>query len=229
MSVLAIIPARGGSQGIKNKNLSELCGHPLISWTIKSAREASLVTRVIVSTDDPEIASVAKKYGAEVPFIRPSVLSTDTADAASVAKHACEWMISSGHEFDMVCYLQPTSPLRRSEDINAAIIKMVAADTVVSVFRVPHNLLPFSLMLPCDKSQIEFNAPEDLRQFRRQDKTDCYYARNGPAILVSRADQITHGKGLYGNRIVPYEMPFYRSFDVDEYEDLEFIRKIFSP
>lgn len=229
MSVLAIIPARGGSQGIRHKNLSKLYGHPLISWTIKAAREACLVTRVIVSTDDLEIASVAKKYGAEVPFIRPSELGTDTADAASVAKHACEWMVSHGYKFDMFCYLQPTSPLRRSEDIDAAITKMAGADTVVSVFRVPHNLLPNSLMVNCDKGQIEFKAADHLRQFRRQDKADCYYARNGPAILVSRIAQITSGKGLYGNRIVPYEMPFYRSFDIDEQEDLEFMRKVFSP
>ena len=229
MSVLAIIPARGGSRGIKNKNLSELSGHPLISWTIKAAQQAALVTRVIVSTDDQEIASVAKDYGAEVPFIRPSSISTDTADAASVVRHACEWAISSGNKFDMVCYLQPTSPLRHSKDIDAAIAKMTEADTVVSVFRVPHNLLPNSLMLNNENGHLVFNMAEHLRLFRRQEKTDCYYARNGPAILISRLDNVVRGEGLYGKRIVSYEMPFYRSFDIDEQEDLDFIATIFTP
>ena len=123
MKVLALIPARGGSKGIVRKNLAELAGRPLIAWTIVPAvacQAEGTLTRVVVSTDDPEIAEVSAGHGAEVPFLRPAALADDTAKTVDVVMHALDFFAASGEVFDAVMLLQPTSPLRTQEDIRRA-------------------------------------------------------------------------------------------------------------
>ena len=218
--VLGIIPARGGSKGIPRKNIVPLGGKPLIGWTIEAALGARLIHRLIVSTDDEEIAAIARDMGADVPFLRPVDLSNDTAPALPVIKHAIDRM-----EADTVwsataaVYLQPTSPFRSAADIDAVIAlgQRLEADTVVSVVRVPHNMTPTALMEERD-GWLQFVASPEKRSFRRQAKPTLL-ARNGPAILYVKRAVIDTGE-LYGSRIASYEMSSLASLDIDEPQDL---------
>lgn len=222
MKILGLIPARGGSRGIPRKNLAPLGGRPLIAWTIAAARAAGL-DRVVVSTDDAEIAEVSRQHGADVPFLRPAELADDTTPALPVITHALDELErQDGWRADAVAYLQPTSPFRAGSDIEAAIslLEEGDTDTVVSVIPVPHNMLPASLMRAAPDGSIDFLAPPDQRRFRRQDKAEQLFARNGPAILLLRADVARSGR-LYGDCIRPLVMDRLRSLDIDEPADLQ--------
>ena len=221
MRILGLVPARGGSHGIPRKNLAPLGGRPLVAWTIAAAR-ASRLDRVIVSTDDAEIADVSRKYGAETPFLRPARLATDDALALPVIAHTLDELErSEGWRPDAVAYLQPTSPFRNAPDIDAAVALLGEGDmdTVVSVMSVPHNMLPSSLMRETPDGLLNFLAPPDRRRFRRQDKNERLFARNGPAILLVRTGVIRSGR-LYGDCVRGLVMTRLRSLDIDEPSDL---------
>ncbi len=220
MNVLGLIPARGGSKGIPRKNIAQLGGRPLIAWTIDAALRAKGLGRVVVSTDDDEIAEVAAKAGAEVPFRRPKELAADSSEALPVIRHALEQTDALGWRADAVVYLQPTSPLRGAEPIMRAIelLRSGECDTAVSVVRVPHNMTPESLMRETS-GLLEFMASPEARRFRRQDKA-LLYARNGPAVLASTRAVIERGE-LYGARIKAIEMGAIESHDIDEPLDIE--------
>src|SRR5262249_44411537 len=115
MRVLGLIPARGGSKGVPRKNLKLLCGQPLLLYTAREALASHKLSRVILSTEDPEIAAVGRQHGLEVPFMRPPELAEDSTPTLPVAQHAIRWMEQSGERFDALCLLQPTNPLRRTE------------------------------------------------------------------------------------------------------------------
>lgn len=221
MKTLAVIPARGGSKGIPRKNIAPLGGRPLIQWTIDAALNARQVDRVVVSTDEEEIAAVARTAGAEVPFLRPADLASDIAPALPVIRHAYEQIASAGWSPDAIIYLQPTSPFRNATHIDRAISRMLEtdADTVVSVTRVPHAMTPNSLMQRNGEGWLDFTAPPETRFFRRQDK-ETFLARNGPAILLLRME-VALSDQLYGDRIAGFEMDDLHSLDIDEPIDLE--------
>lgn len=134
-NILAIIPARGGSKRLPKKNVRNLSGQPLISWTIDAAKQSKYIDRLIVSTDDDEIAKISNEYGADVPFMRPQELSTDTAMSIDVVNHALKYMFGNKEKFDYVMLLQPTSPLRTPQHIDEAIelLNLKSADGIVSV------------------------------------------------------------------------------------------------
>ncbi|HEX9660078.1 MAG TPA: acylneuraminate cytidylyltransferase family protein, partial [Rhodothermales bacterium] len=137
--VLAVIPARGGSKGVPRKNLVQLCGRPLIAYTIGAGLSATSVSRLVVSTEDEEIASVARSLGADVPFIRPATLATDTAQSLPVVQHAIQAVEEvEGTPYDVIVMLQPTTPLRTAGDIDSAVALLLesGADSVVSVVDV---------------------------------------------------------------------------------------------
>lgn len=219
-NVVALIPARGGSKGIPRKNLALCGGKPLIAYTIAAALGSSSLSRVIVSTDDNEIALVSRNLGAEVPFMRPPELSQDDTPMIAVLSHLLEWLAEHDSEPDAIVLLQPTSPLRRSHQIDEAVelLFRTQASSVVSVVEVPHQFNPVSVMTLENGRLVPYL---DARQFvsRRQDKPRVY-ARNGPAILVSRPDTIRK-QDLYGEYCVPYFMSRRDSLDVDEPFDLE--------
>jgi len=226
MKILALIPARGGSKGIPRKNLIELGDLPLIAWTIAAARAAQSIDRVIVSTNDMEIAAVARANGAEVPFLRPDELADDTSSALAVIQHALEFLVNiEGWRPDSIAYLQPTSPFRRAETLETSIslLEDRAADTVVSVMAVPHNMLPDSLMR-ITNDELEFIIQKDNPIFRRQDKQTDLYARNGPAILLNRTNVI-EADNLYGQKIAAIKMSKIESIDIDEQIDIEMARQ----
>ncbi len=222
MTILGIIPARGGSKGIPQKNLVSLAGKPLLSYTCEQALRAKSLTRVIVNTDNEEIARCAKGYRVEVPFLRPKHLSEDETPMLDVLLHALETLQSQeGYQPDIVVLLQPTSPLRQAEQIDEAVQKLVNsdADSVVSVVEVPHQFNPVSLLRLESGSLIPYlNGP----QISRRQEKPILYARNGPAILAVRRKILVEQKSLYGNRTLPFVMPLEFSVDIDGPSDLAF-------
>jgi len=227
MAIIGLIPARGGSKGIPGKNIALCGGRPLLAHTAVAALNAKSLDLVILSTDDPLIASVGIKWGLDVPFVRPTELASDTASSLSVIAHTLKFVQSAGTYVDAIVLLQPTSPLRASRHIDEAVSLLLdsGADTVVSVMEVPHRFHPRSLMC------IEENTLHPLIKggdfvLRRQDFPSLY-ARNGPAILAIRPAQIATGY-LYSGNTVPYVMPSIDSLDVDTPEDLELADTIIS-
>jgi CMP-N-acetylneuraminic acid synthetase len=206
MDVLGLIPARGGSKGVPRKNLAEVAGKPLLEWTVEAAKAASELTRIVVSTDDDEIAAEA---GVEV-LRRPAALAADDTPMLDVVRHAVSELAP-----DVVVLLQPTSPLRRAEHVDAAVRLLLesGADAVVSVVAVPHRYSPEALMDVVD-GRVVARGSARTRQERA-----LVYARNGPAVLALRSERL--GDDLYGGDCRPYLMDARDSLDVDDSFDLE--------
>jgi CMP-N-acetylneuraminic acid synthetase len=229
--VMALIPARGGSKGIPRKNIRLLAGKPLIAWTIATALECKSIERVIVSTDDPEIAAIAEHYGAEVPFLRPAALATDAAPTQGTIEHVLQWLVDhEAYRPDYLLILQPTSPLRTSQDIHAAIEIAAAldADTLVSVSELTHSHPAYALTLD-DAGLLRTFTGMDLRECerkypRRQDLPPAYL-RNG-AIYLARPSLPLDGGSIYGPETYGYLMPAERSLDIDDLPDFELADRI---
>lgn len=225
--ILAVIPARGGSKGIPRKNLADLGGRPLIAWTILAAKAALGLDRIIVSTDDADIAAIAKEHGAEVPFMRPSEIAGDTASATDVIKHALAYFhAEEGLEYEAVAYLQPTSPFRNSVQISDAVklFGRLSPDTLVSVLPVAHNMVPGSVMHPISNSSDALFLESPIGQKLRRQEKEILFARNGPAILIVSASDILKHDRLYGESVVGFRMDALSSHDIDEPLDLEIAR-----
>jgi CMP-N,N'-diacetyllegionaminic acid synthase len=209
LRLLAVIPARGGSKSIPRKNIKPFAGKPLLSWTIDAALKVSKISRVIVSTDDIEISQIARRHGAEVPFLRPSELAQDQTAGVYSLLHALEQL----PDFDGVLLLQPTSPLRTADDI-AGLIDLAlesGSDSIVSVSKV--NKHPFWMYtIQADKSLHPFCNGGDAVN-RRQDLPDVY-SLNG-AIYFVRSSWVLEKKTLIGQNTLGYVMPEERSIDID--------------
>lgn len=207
MDVLGLIPARGGSKGIPGKNLALVAGRPLLEWTIDAARGARELTRVVVSTDDDEIAHAAA--GVEV-LRRPAELAADDTPMLDVVRHAIVELAP-----DVVVVLQPTSPLRRAQHVDEAVrlLRETDADCVVSVVEVPHRYQPEALMDVVDGRVV----PRGLARTRQE--KELVYARNGPAVLVVRADRLE--VDFYEGDCRAYVMDGRDSLDVDTPFDLD--------
>jgi CMP-N,N'-diacetyllegionaminic acid synthase len=213
---VGVIPARGGSAGIPRKNVTPVAGRPLIAWTIDAARASTRLTRTVVSTDDPEIAEVAREHGIVVPALRDAALAGAETPMLPVLLDALD---REEADADIVVLLQPTSPLRRAEHIDGtlALLESSGADAVVSVVRVQHSMTPGSLLELDARGRV---TPLDPRgALRRQDKP-VLYARNGPAVYAARIPALRERGDLYGGVTVGYEMPWLDSFDVDDADDL---------
>ncbi|SHE63383.1 CMP-N,N'-diacetyllegionaminic acid synthase [Caldanaerobius fijiensis DSM 17918] len=219
-TILALIPARGGSKGVPRKNLRCLSGKPLIAYTIEAALQANFIDKIIVSTDDLEIANVSKKYGAEVPFIRPEALATDEAKGIDVILHAMQWLEDHNEKFDLLILLQPTSPLRDSEDIKNALSLFVRknADAVVSVCEAEHSPLWMNTLRE-DLCMKDFIRKEVLNKNRQELET--YYRLNG-AIYLAKWNYIKQYKSFYGDKTYAYIMSREKSVDIDSEFDLQF-------
>lgn len=214
LKVVSIITARGGSKRLPNKNTLPLLGKPLIAWTIEAALKAENIHKVIVSTDDEEIATIAKKYGAEVPFLRPAELSSDTASSADVVAHCLHFLKEQGEDFNYFVLLQPTSPLRSAEDIDLAIQLAIDknADSVTSVTTCEHSPLWINT-LNDDLSMAEFIRPEVINK-RSQDLPD-YYRINGAIYLCHIQRFLEDKKFIFDSNSFAYKMDQLNSIDID--------------
>jgi CMP-N,N'-diacetyllegionaminic acid synthase len=217
-STLALVLARGGSKSIPRKNLAPLAGKPLIAWTIEAALRCPAAPRVVVSTDDEEIAAVARSLGAEAPFERPAGLAQDDTPTMPVVAHALRRLEDTEHyRPDRVLLLQPTSPLRTAEDITAALTLADErrAESVVSVG--PASSHPHLLKRITEDGTLEDLMPHDPVK-RRQD-LEPVYALNGAIYLASREQLLKH-ESFYAKKTYAYVMPPERSIDVDTPWDL---------
>jgi CMP-N-acetylneuraminic acid synthetase len=221
--VLGLIPARGGSKSIPHKNIAPLAGRPLLAYTCEAALGSRRLTRVILSTDDEEIARIGRDCGVEVPFMRPPELAADDTPSLPVARHAVRWLIEhEGWEPEVLVLLQPTSPLRRAHHLDEALerLEQTAAETVVSVVEVPHQFSPYALMRLQDNYLSDFwPEPLPFDRFHRQN-LPALYARNGPAILACRIAVMEECQSFYGPHVIPYVMGREESVDIDTPYDL---------
>jgi N-acylneuraminate cytidylyltransferase/CMP-N,N'-diacetyllegionaminic acid synthase len=218
-SILGVIPARGGSKGIPDKNIAPVAGKPLIAWTIDAATSCSWLDRVIVTTDDPQIASIAKDWSAEVPFLRPEALARDDTPGMVPLLHAAQWLADTeDYRPDYLLLLQPTSPLRSSEDIVAAIRLALENDAhaVVSVTLAHQH--PYWMKTLDGEARLHDFAPPERRIGRRQD-LPVVYALNG-AIYLGRRSIVCELKTWYTERTYGYIMPPECSLDIDTPWDL---------
>ncbi len=227
VTVLAVVMARGGSKSIPKKNIAIAGGRPLIAWTCMAARSARCISRLTVSTDLPEIGIVAQTWGAEFAFLRPLELSQDDSPPVPGLLQALDWAeADSGHAFDFVLLLQPTSPLRTGDDIDEAFRLALSnqADSVVSVTAArPHPYL--TKRVTSEGLLVDFGDwPANYR--RKQSLPDAY-ALNGAIYLVSRKLLVEQG-ALYGDRTLAYVMPAERSLDIDDEWDLKLADLILS-
>lgn len=215
---MAIIPARGGSKGLPGKNICQLGGKPLIAWSIEAALNCPSLGRVVVSTDDQEIAHIASSWGAEVPFIRPAELAGDNASAEGVVFHALNWLEQSqGYIPSIVCLLQPTSPLRTSQDITNALAIMHETNSVAVVSVTP-NPRPVEWLrrLGAAGEIIPYQTGAELKQ---RQCAEPLYLLNG-AIYLINTTTLRQTRTFYPENSVAYIMPNERSIDIDTRLDL---------
>ena len=219
MKVLGIIPARGGSKGVPRKNIRILSGKPLLAYTAEAALAAQKLTRVILTTEDEEIAEVGRNYGLEVPFLRPIELAQDTTPTLPVIEHALEQLEANGEKFDAVCLLQPTNPLRRAEDIDNCInlLETTDADSVVSVLSVPAEYNPKWVYWMTDDGKISLSTGENEPIPRRQDLPAAFH-RDG-TIYVTRREIIREAGNLYGSKVQGYKIDSRYSLNIDTEAD----------
>lgn len=222
-NVLAIIPARGGSVGIPRKNIKNLNGKPLIAYTIEQALSSKLIDKLIVSTDDSEIAEVSIKFGAEVPFFRPQKLSKSESPSVDLVLHAIEELEKLGHFFSTVCLLQPTSPYRPDGVIDFAIERFVKSDSksMVSIRKIPNHFHPYWSFTQNDrklKSVLSKKTPT-----RRQDLPNVYH-RDGAIYLVDIAF-VKENKTLLSEDLAGFEIESPELINIDNPEDWHIAEK----
>lgn len=218
--MLGVIPARGGSKAIPDKNIATVAGLPLIAWTIAAARSAGMLQRVIVTTDSPRIVEIAVRFGAEAPFLRPPDLAQDDTPGIEPILHALRWL--EEHEAsrpDYCLVLQPTSPLRTGNDIKAAVAlaREKNADSVVSVCATKHH--PYWMKRVAEDGRLEDFTAASRTHARRQDLPPVY-SLNG-AIYLVRPAVLLRQRTFYTSCTYAYVMPAARSLDIDSAWDMQ--------
>ncbi|MBW5468696.1 acylneuraminate cytidylyltransferase family protein [Brevibacillus formosus] len=221
-SVLAIIPARGGSKGVPRKNIRHLAGKPLIAWTIEEAKKSKYIDRLVVSTEDEEIAEVAKSWGAEVPFVRPSELAQDDTPGIDPILHAIKVL----PDFDYVILLQPTSPLRIAEDIDACLEQCVDKKASACVSVTLTDKSPYWMYNLIDENTLQPVIISEKPILRRQDAPDAYVL-NG-AVYVADIPWLERTNSFLHEETIGYVMPKERSIDVDTMMDFLYLETLLS-
>jgi CMP-N-acetylneuraminic acid synthetase len=225
-NVLAVVPARGGSKRLPRKNLRELDGKPLVAHALDHGTAASAVDQTVLSTDDDEIASVATEYERVTTIDRPAELADDTATADQAVRHAVRTLEDEGSHFDIVCMLLPTTPFRRSEDVEEAVrmLRSSRAQSVVGVTEFDHP--PFYAV---ETDEDGFLAPyfggEYLWSITRSQEFPELELPNG-AIFVTETPALFEHENFYTDRTTGYSMPPDRSLDIDEEYDLKLARAL---
>ncbi|MDK2820357.1 MAG: hypothetical protein PWP31_322 [Clostridia bacterium] len=215
-SILAIIPARGGSKGVPRKNIRKVAGKPLIAWTIEEAKKSKFIDRLVVSSEDKEIINIARLWGCEAPFVRPAELARDDTPGIEPVLHAIKML--SG--YDYVVLLQPTSPLRTVEDIDGCIEKCIGRNASACVSVTKPDKSPYWMYVLDSKDLMNPLIKSNNIPGRRQDLPKVY-ALNG-AVYVGKSDYLIKNKSFLTKETIGYIMPQNRSIDIDSEEDLMF-------
>lgn len=216
MRVLFVITARGGSKGVPKKNIREIGGLPLIAYKIIAAKRCDVASRIIVSTDDNEIAEVAKKFGAEVPFMRPSYLASDTASSMDVVEHAMKWVDEhDSNTYDYVCMLEPSSPFASYDDLDAAFKLIVEsnADTLLGMKEVEVNRVFINTLDVNNGLSYFYEAIKNLQSIRRQDQKK-EYTMNG-CMYIAKWNYFKNKKIFHSVNSIPYIMSEEKSIEID--------------
>jgi CMP-N,N'-diacetyllegionaminic acid synthase len=216
VSLLALIPARGGSKGIPRKNIRGLCGKPLIAWSIEVAQEAASVDKIVVSTDDKEIAEIALRYGAEVPFLRPPELAQDETPGIDPVLHALDKL----PKFDTILVLQPTSPLRTAGDIDG-ILKMYREHQAPAAVSICESSKHPNWMFYCGEDGTMSPFMDIPIMTRRQDLPTIYTV-NG-ALYLAKTSWLKENKSFFSADTLGYMMPSERSIDIDTSLDMDWV------
>ena len=222
--ILAIIPARGGSKGIPRKNIKILGNKPLIAWSIDAAKRGNLIDRVVVSTDDEEIAAVAQEHGAETPFLRPKELAQDLTPTLPVLEHAVRWLQDNEKYIpDVVVLLAPTFPFREQKHIEESIrlLEESKADSVVSVVEVTGQYSPYWQFMLNEKGRLKlFTGDGDIKNvIPSRQELPTTYIRNSALYVFKRDLLFRNPSSIYGDDTVPYVMEKKYSLDIDTEED----------
>jgi len=224
MKILVVIPARGGSKRLPGKNARFLGGKPLINWTIELANNLSNVCDVIVSTDDSNIASLALKAGAKVPWLRPSELSSDEARSTDVALHALDWYESNVGLVDGLLLLQPTSPFRSLENTEQAIklFKSFEGRSVVGVTLANAKYIPALFPKLIESNQfLKLSLRDELIQNQSTSQENTFYVPNGLIYLVSPSTLRLRNSFFYGDIVPLHPISSIEQLDIDTAEDWE--------
>lgn len=220
MNTIAIIPARGGSKGLPNKNIRLLAGHPLIAYSIKVAQKSKLIDRVIVSTDSQEIAQVAKNYGAEVPFMRPSEFAQDQSRDYGVFKHAVDWLSTNeGYRADIIVQLRPTSPIRFAARVDQAVQQFMdsKADSLRAVTISPNTPYKMWVLSPDEKAMeplLRIDGVKEPYNEPRQALPKVYWQTG--TLDIFTYETLIDKKSLTGDSIIPFVIDTEHAVDIDD-------------
>ena len=225
MGALALIPARGGSKSIPRKNIRPLSGHPLIAYSIAAAKAAALIERIIVSTEDEEIAEVARAYGAETPFIRPTALAADDTEDLPVFQHALKWLKENeGIQTDIIVHLRPTAPFRNVSEIDHAVQLLVDHPEAHSVRGVScPETSPFKMYKISQDHYLRplfYDQLPNAHNMPRQKLPPIY--RGNAAIDVVRRETVMELGSMTGTRVLPWLIDEARCIDIDTISDWEY-------
>jgi CMP-N-acetylneuraminic acid synthetase len=223
--VLAVVPARGGSKGLPGKNIRMICGKPLIAWTIQTALKSRFIDELIVSTDSREIADIAVRAGASVPFLRPAALATDTTPTIDVVEHVLEHLRAAAASFDYLVLLEPTSPLRDDEDIDNMLTRLDASadrfDAIVSVGEVSaHPAITKRLL----GDSMEAYCPQLQMASRRQDNEPAFFPYG--VAYIAKTQVLLAERTFYPGRCTWYRIQRYQNYEIDDIYDFVTVESI---
>jgi N-acylneuraminate cytidylyltransferase/CMP-N,N'-diacetyllegionaminic acid synthase len=218
--ILCVIPARSGSKGIKNKNIIKLGNKPLIAWPIKSALKSKYIDMVIVSTDSLKIARIAKKYGAEVPFLRPKKLASDSSTTIDVIKHALKFFKKEEKYFDYILCLESTSPLTSAKDIDNSINILLKnsnkSNSIVGVSSCSSQHPEY--LFYKKKNNLLKRYLNKKKYLRRQDLSNLYFIDG--SLYLSKVKSLFLNNSFVSKKTISFIMPKHKSFEIDDYTDL---------
>lgn len=226
MEILAIIPARGGSKGLPGKNIRPLSGHPLIAYSILAAQKSKYITRTIVSTNDESIAAVAKQYGAELPFVRPSDIAQDLSTDFEVFTHALQWLKENENCIpNYIVQLRPTSPVRLNGMIDECMHKMLEhpeADSLRIITEAP--VTPYKMWVAADNNKpmqplLKLDGVQEPYNMPRQNLPKVYWQIG--TLDIIKTSVITEQKMMSGKTILPHIVPSYLAVDIDDINSFE--------
>ncbi|MDR3627007.1 MAG: acylneuraminate cytidylyltransferase family protein [Ignavibacteriaceae bacterium] len=224
--IISIIPARGGSKGLPKKNILQLNGKPLIAWTIEKALQSKYIDRIFVSTDSEEIAGIAEKFGCNVPFLRPEEFARDSSPSSEAIIHALDCFEKLGERFDYIALLEPTSPLRKMNDIDLSIKKIINnenADCLVSVGEI-HTEHPFIIKKMDFEGFVSPYISNAKSIYQRQQADKAYFPYG--VIYLSKIESYKKNKTFYLEKTLSYEIERWQNYEIDDIEDFMIIEKI---
>jgi N-acylneuraminate cytidylyltransferase len=215
---IAVIPARGGSKRIPRKNIKNFCGKPMIAWSIEAAKASALFDRIFVSTDDAEIADIAKQWGAEVPFMRPAELSNDYAGTTEVIAHATQWALDQGFELDAVCCIYATTPFIQADDLKRGLTALESGDWAYAFTATDFAAPIFRSFKQNAEGGIEMFYPEHFST-RSQDLPTVLH--DAGQFYWGRPSAWIEGKRIFDRHSTTVMIPRWRVQDIDTQEDWE--------